>query len=596
MQFWIDLFKSGFNRTLPEDRITGRPSGSQKVNGQFLVPYLKNHWQKGLVGAGVVILTAALGFVNPMLTRFLVDHVILAKHLEWLIWTVLGLAAVKGLSVGGGMLEQYLFSQLRLDVEVEMQQNLLEHTLKLPKAFFDDNETGYLMSRVVSDIQGVTWFFSQTAVYILTNLLRFAGGLVFVFLLEWRLALVAIIALPLLYVIVDVFSKRMNVLSYNSMEQYATVTSRLQETLANVPLIKAFATEGKETKRVISEVKNARQISLEQTVVGSVAGSLINLIPDIAKGVVLLAGAYLVIKGNWTLGSLLAFQSYLGYIYGPALSLSSINLELQNARAALDRVSSLMKIVPEENSGSGIQVDHLHGDVRFEHVSFSYDGMDRVLEDINFRVKPGERIAIIGPSGVGKSTLIQLMLRFYKPTCGELYFDGKPAGIYELSPLRQRIGYVAQSTLLLEGTVRQALLYGRSDIPEDEIWRVLKVTGLVDFIDGLPGKLDSRIGEKGVNLSEGQKQRISIARALIKDPDILIMDEPTSALDSLLEKSIFEALPHEAEGKTLIVAAHRLSTIQNADRIIILKDRHITGIGTHQELLETNEYYRRLFS
>lgn len=595
MQFWIDLFKSGFGRSFPEDRITGKPSGPQKVNGQFLMPYLKNHWRKGLIGAGVILLTAALGFVNPLLTRFLVDHVILAKHLEWLIWTVLGLAAVKGLTVGGGMLEQVLFSQLRLDVEVEMQQNLLEHTLKLPKAFFDDTETGYLMSRVVSDIQGVTWFFSQTAVYIFTNLLRFVGGLIFVFVLEWRLALVAVIALPLLYVIVAVFSKRMNVLSYNSMEQHATVTSRLQETLANVPLIKAFATEDKETKRVISEVKSARQISLEQTVVGSVAGSLINLIPDIAKGVVLLAGAYLVIKGNWTLGSLLAFQSYLGYIYGPALSLSSINLELQNALAALDRVSSLMKIVPEENSGAGIQVDHLQGDVRFEHVSFSYDGIDRVLEEINFRVKPGERIAIIGPSGVGKSTLIQLMLRFYKPTSGELFFDGLPADNYELSSLRHRIGYVAQSTLLLEGTFRQALLYGRSDVPDDEIWRVLKVAGLAEYIDGLPAKLDSRIGEKGVNLSEGQKQRLSIARALIKDPDILIMDEPTSALDSLLEKSIFEALPHEAEGKTLIVAAHRLTTIQNADRIIILKDRHITGMGTHQELIDTNEYYQHLF-
>ncbi len=528
--------------------------------------------------------------------RFLVDQVILGKHLEWLIWAVLGLAAVKGLSAGAGLLEQYVFGHLQMEVSVELQQNLLDHTLRLPKAFFDDKEVGYVMSRVVSDVQALTWFFSQTVVYILTNALRFIGGVVFLFFLEWRLAIAAIVLLPLLVISVKAFSKSMHVLSHHRMEQNANVYSRLEETLSSIPLIKSFVTEKKESQRVIDQVWKAQRITLEQTVVGSVANSIFNLVPDITKAMVLVAGVYLVIRGNWTLGSLLAFQSYLSYVYGPALSLSGINLELQNALASLDRISALMEADPEGARESGQMVEHLRGEIQFDHVAFSYDGQENILEDISFSVDPGEHIAIIGPSGVGKTTLISLLLRFYKPLHGEILYDNRPAANYKLDSLRHRIGYVSQATLILEGTIRDALCYGNPNAEMREIDRAVKAAGISDFIMELPARYESFVGEKGVNLSEGQKQRLSIARALIKDPDILILDEPTSALDSLVERSIFQALPEEVRGKTLFIAAHRLSTIQEADRILILKDKHLIGMGTHRELLATNEYYRSLFS
>ena len=305
-------------------------------------------------------------------------------------------------------------------------------------------------------------------------------------------------------------------------------------------------------------------------------------------------GAYWIIQGEWTLGSLLAFQSYLGYVFGPAQFLASANLQLQNALASLERVSALYDIVPEANQGEGKEVERLKGEVDFEKVTFSYDGKETVLHEVSFHVDSGEHVAIVGPSGVGKTTLVSLILRFYKPTAGEIFLDGYPASEYELNSLRQRIGYVSQSTLLLSGTIVDNLRYGNPEASDEQIIRAAKVAGIHDFINSLPKGYDAPVGERGINLSEGQKQRLSIVRALIKNPDILVLDEPTAALDSLVEKTIFDRLPEMVRGKTTFIIAHRLSTIQNSDRILLLNEKRLVAIGTHQELLKNSAYYRTL--
>jgi subfamily B ATP-binding cassette protein MsbA len=524
--------------------------------------------------------------------RYIVDDVILGRHLELLAAAILLLIGISLAEKLTGLLEEFYFARFEQGVTLDIQHDLLDRTLRFPKSFFDENQTGYLMSRLSSDVQGLRWFFSSTIVYIIRDIVRFVGGAGFLFYLEWRLAVVVLVILPGLVLSMRYFSGRIHVLSHQSMEQQANVSSRFQESLSSVSLIKAFSSETRTVGRLMSEFKAALHISLEQTTVSSVANLAISSMPGIARAIVLALGAYWIIKGQWSLGSLLAFLAYLGYVFGPAQFLATANLELQKALAALERVSALFDIVPEENVNTGKTVERLTGEIEFKNVSFSYDDREPVLKDVSFRIRPGERVAIVGPSGVGKTTLLSLILRFYRPTAGEIYFDCLPASDFEVSSLRRRIGYVSQSTLLLSGTIMENLRYGNPEASEKEVVRAAKAAGIHEFVASLSAGYDTEIGEKGINLSEGQKQRLSIARALVKDPDILVLDEPTSALDSLSEKSIFQSLPGLVRDKTLFVVAYRLSTIRDSDRILLLNESRLVAMGTHPSLMETNDYYR----
>jgi ABC-type bacteriocin/lantibiotic exporter with double-glycine peptidase domain len=386
----------------------------------------------------------------------------------------------------------------------------------------------------------------------------------------------------------------MHALSHHSSEQHASVLGRMQEALSLAPLIKSFSAEGRTANRLLGELKKNFGISLEESTVHSVAELATNSIPGIARVFVLALGACWVIQGHWTLGSLIAFQAYLGYVFGPAQSLASANLQLQNARTFLERVCAMLHVLPEENMGRGRLVERLAGEVEFRQVTFSYNGYEPVLKELSFHIRPGEHVAILGPSGAGKTTLLNLILRFYRPTAGEVYFDGQPASELEVSSLRRRIGYVSQNTLLLSATIRENLLYGNSNATEEQIIDAARVAEIHDFIARLPGGYDTLLGEKGINLSEGQKQRLSLARALVKDPDILILDEPAAALDSLAENSIFHSLPVHLRGKTMLIVTHRLSAIRGVERIILLNENRVVGSGTHASLLESCDLYRSL--
>jgi len=595
MPSWIDYLRQGLSRTQSKDRITNKGGDtSTRANLENLRPFFLRHWRKGLLGVILVILSSLLVFPQPLITRYLIDDVILARQLDKLWLALLLLGGVKVLGMGLGTIQGFYFTRFEQAVILDVQSDLFERLLHFPKSFFDETETGYLMSRIQQDVYGVQWFFSQTLVYALSSALRFVGGVAFLFYLEWRLALAVLVLLPLLVVALNYFSGKMRVLSHEQMEQHANVSRNLQESLASTTLIKTFASEKRTVGRMISEWKAAQQLSLEQTTVGSLANLLIGALPSLANAVVFVAGAYWVIQGNWTFGSLTAFQSYLGYVYGPAMALASTNLQMQNALASLARVSALYSIVPEQKEGVGEKIERLKGEVEFKDATFSYDGRESVLEDLSFHVEAGEHVAIVGPSGVGKTTLISLILRLYQPTKGDLLFDGRPASVYELASLRQRIGYVPQSSLLLSGTILDNLRYGDLEADEARVIRAAQTAGIHEFIVSLPQGYQSSVGESGVNLSEGQKQRVAIARALIKDPDILILDEPTSALDTMTENSFIEALKDMTSGKTVFLIAHRLSTVKNVNRILVLNEKRLVAIGSHHELMESSEYYRAL--
>ncbi|HEX7502901.1 MAG TPA: ABC transporter ATP-binding protein [Acidobacteriota bacterium] len=595
MNSWFTYLKGAWTRKMPEDKIGG-PKQSERVRANLknLIPIIRRHWRKGALGALLILLTSLLSFPGPLITRFLVDKVILGKQLRLLLGVVLLLAGIKVAGIVFGILQQFYFTRFEQEVMLDIQQILFDRTLRLPKSFFDDKETGYLMSRLLGDVGGVRWFFSSTVVHIFTSFIRFAGGAIFLLYLNWRLALAVLVVLPLMFGSVRLFGRKLRILSHHGMERQAEVYQSVQESLAQTSLIKAFATEKRTLHSLMAKLRSSMQLGMEQNTLGSVANLAIGIAPDLAHLIVLAGGAYLIIKGQWSIGSLLAFQSYVGFVYGPAQFLATANFQWQNAMASLERVSALFDVVPEEHDGVGLKAEHLRGEVEFKGVCFSYDGREKVLDDVSFSVRAGEHTAIVGPSGVGKTTLVSLILQFYRPQKGEILIDGRPVGEYELHSLRRRIGYVPQSPTLLSGTIADNLRYGDPEAGEAQVEEAARAAGIHDFIASLPAGYRSMVGERGVNFSEGQKQRLAIARALVKDPDIVVLDEPTSALDSQTEASIFAVLPELLRGKTLFIIAHRLSTIQKSDRILCFNDRGLVGAGSHEELREKCDYYQAL--
>ena len=595
MNSWFAYLKGALGRRLPDDKLASGPKKDRlRTNLKNLVPFMKHHWRKGALGAALILLTSLLAFPGPLITRFLIDKVILGKQLSLLLQVIALLAGIKIVGILFGLLQQYFFTRFEQEVLLEIQQALFDRTLRLPKSFFDSKETGYLMSRLLGDVGGLRWFFSSTLIHMFTSFIRFAGGVFFLLYLNWRLAAAVLVILPLMLVSVRFFGRKLRVLSHHGMERQAEVFQSVQESLAQTSLIKAFATEKRTLNSLMVKMRASLQVGMEQHTLGSLANLAIGFAPDLAHLIVMAAGAFLIIKGQWSVGSLLAFQSYVGFVYGPAQFLAQANFQWQNAVASLERVSALFDVVPEEHAGVGVKADRLRGEVKFAHVFFSYNGKDMVLEDVSFATRAGEHMAVVGPSGVGKTTLVSLLLQFYRPQKGEICIDGRPAAEYELNSLRRRIGYVPQSPTLLSGTIAENLRYGDPDASTAQIEKAARAAGIHDFIASLPEGYQALVGERGVNFSEGQKQRLAIARALVKDPDIVVLDEPTSALDSRTEASIFASLPALLRGKTLFIIAHRLSTIRQADRILCFDDKGLVGVGSHADLEDKCAYYQSM--
>jgi len=543
-----------------------------------------------------MLLGIAVQTLDILLVRVLIDKAIIPRkfHILNLIGLVIVLTTL--LQASSEFLRKLFLAAFRGRVLFDVRILLFQHLQKLSLSFFHRKDTGYLMSRISGDVGALQGLLADTMVSFAQNGLIFIAGVICTLYIHPKLALISFFILCLYILSLKAFNRRIRERSYEVRERYAIVQKDLQELLSNIFLIKAFCQEKSSAIRLVRSTKEAIRNDVRLEVFSTFTLALSRTIAAVGNIVLWWYGGAEVIRGNLTIGGLAAFSSFTGYLFGPAQALMSINLLIQKSLAACQRIFEILDLVPEvREKKQAVDPGRLRGKVSFDNVSFSYDSKGKVLDGLSLQVHRGEVVAIVGPSGVGKTTLVRLIPRFYDPQEGRVLIDGIDVQDMKLKALRENIGIVSQDTFLLNTSIRENIRFAKPKATDEEVVKAARLAGAHEFIEKLPEGYDTKIGERGVRLSGGQRQRIAMARAILKDPSILILDEAFSHLDSETERAILESLRPFIRSRTTFIIAHRLATALEADRIVVLNGGKVVGDGGHEELLESCPVYRRLY-
>ncbi len=493
-------------------------------------------------------------------------------------------------------LSDYFMKSIGLTVVKNMRDDLFSHLIYQSSGFFDHRATGELMSRLTSDVDKIQEAVSGSAKDLMQELFILIALLIGIFFIDWKLALASFIITPLAAVPLAVFSLKLKKTGRVNQIRMAAIFSLLHETITGNKIVKAFNMENFEMKKFFRRTKDYFKSSLRLAWLGSLSSPFMEFLGGVVGAFILYVGTDRIAQGEISAGDFGAFVMAIFMMYTPIKRLSRANNKIQQGVACHERVQEVLKERPVVSSRPGaFELPRVKGEIIFDHITFGYDGTGKVLNDINFKVEPFQMAALVGLSGSGKTTIINLLSRFYDPDQGKITIDGYDICDVSLDSLRSQIGLVTQELILFNDTVKNNIAYGRDDISLDKIIETAKIAEAHDFILRLPQGYDTFVGEKGGLLSSGQKQRLSIARALLKDPPILVLDEATSALDSESEKLIQNALNNVMKNRTTLVIAHRLSTIRDADKILVLDDGRIRETGTHAQLLKQGGLYRKLY-
>jgi ATP-binding cassette, subfamily B, bacterial AbcA/BmrA len=542
-------------------------------------------------GMAASIITTLAGLVVPLLTKNLVDGfsveaislpLVLAIGAAFIIQ-----ALISGISI-------YLLSYVGQKVVARLRERMWSKLIRMPVRYFDKQSSGETVSRIVNDTSIVKELITNHFPNFATGIVSIIGAVVILLVMDWKMTLLMLISVPLTLAIMIPLGRKMAKIARGLQDETAVFTGHITQTLGEVRLMKASTAEKIEEDNGYRGIDKLFNFGLKEARIFALIGPIMQLMIMAVIVIIIAYGGMRVVNGTMSTGALIAFLLYLFQIIMPITSFAMFFTQLQRAKGATERIIEILD-QPLEEENEGIEMDISNKPITIEQVSFAYSEEERVIEKVSLEAQPGQMVAFVGPSGGGKTTMFGLIERFYETTEGEIRIGDTNIQQLSLNSWRSQIGYVSQESAMMAGTIRENLYYGLENgdkIPDEVLWEVAKMAYADQFIAEFPKGLDTEVGERGVKLSGGQRQRIAIARAFLRDPKILMMDEATASLDSQSEGIVQQALTRLMEGRTTFVIAHRLSTIVNADKIVFIEKGRVTGMGTHQELIQSHELYR----
>jgi len=570
---------------------------NQKQTFRRIWDYLKKQ-RFGLIAAVVmVIISTLLSLSGPLLIGIIIDDYIILKDIPGTISMLIILTAIY---LGASLftwLQTYLMINVALKTIRTLRLDLFSKIQSLSLRFFDQRVQGDLMSRVTNDIESLNLALSQSVAQIVSSILTVIGVTIAMFSLNWLLAIVSFMVIPIIMLATKQIIKRSSVNYSARQKDLGQLNGFVEESITGAEVITLFGKE-KETITHFNQVnENLRNSAMKAETVSGLLGPVNNFINNIGLGVLIGVGALMAVSGYTSIGVIATFVTYSRLFFRPINQLANLLNTFQAAIAGAERVFEIMDEKPElVDQEHVVEKDSFIGNVEFKNVSFSYDKDIPILKNISFKANAGETIALVGPTGSGKTTIINLLTRFYNIDSGEILLDGNPIDVYKISTLREKVGVVLQDTYLFSDSIMENIRYGRLDATDEEVVEAAKIANAHSFIKYLPEQYDTPIISGGTNLSQGQRQLIAIARAVLEDADLLILDEATSSIDTRTEIHIQKGLHNLMKGRTSFVIAHRLKTIENADCILVIKDGEIIERGNHGSLLEQKGFYYELYN
>lgn len=557
--------------------------------------YYKNHLPLFCLDFTCAFLMAGLDLVFPAIVRKTIDEILPSKNFELLIWISVGLLILYILRAVFQYIVDYWGHVLGVRIEYDMRKDLFNHIGKLSFSYFDNTKTGHIMSRIVNDLNEISELAHHGPEDLFIVAVTLLGSFIILLNSYWPLALITFSVVPIMLVFAVLKNKKMQSAFRGMRIKIADVNAQVEDSVSGIRVVKSFTNEWYEEKKFEKGNMNFRKSREGAFKIMAEFFSGVTFFSNLINVVVMMFGGIFIYYGKMTSGTLVEFLLYVSMFLQPIRKFTTLIENYQKGMSGFVRFIETLEIEPDiKDNPKAINIERVNGEIEFDNVTFSYN-KENVLEDINLLIEPGETIAFVGPSGGGKTTLCSLIPRFYEVDKGSVKIDGMDIKMITQRSLRENIGIVQQDVFLFSGTVRENIAYGNIGATDGEIIKAAKRADAHEFIMALENGYDTYIGERGVMLSGGQKQRLSIARMFLKNPPILILDEATSALDSETEKIIQKSLSDLAKNRTTLIIAHRLATIRNSDRIVVLTDEGIAEIGTHEKLLDNNGVYARLY-